>query len=193
MNTRRKLVLFAIIAFTMGFSSVKAEDTYNIVPAMSSMKILGTSSLHDWHMNAETIISNAKVANNTEIQSSVFRVPTNTIKSSEGSMMDKIAYKSLKIKDYPEIAFNILSDKINITNKTGFEGTITGNLMIAGITKLISIPVTVTYLVNNMVKIAGNVPLTMTEFGIKPPTAMLGMIKSGDVIHVAFVLIFKKQ
>lgn len=160
---------------------------------MSSIQVLGTSTLHAWKMNTQNIVSTAKVTNNTQIVSSVFQVGTISLKSTEGSTMDNIAHKALKMKSFPNITFNILSDKVNTTNKTGFEGTVTGNLMIAGVTKSISIPVNVTYLVNNMIKIAGDIPLTMTEFGIKPPTAMLGMIKSGDEIHVAFVLIFKKQ
>ncbi|MBB3187493.1 YceI family protein [Microbacter margulisiae] len=193
MNTKNKLVLFAIVLFTMSFSVAHAEDTYDIVPSMSSMEVLGTSTLHNWHMNASNIISTAKVVNNTQIVSSLFKVEVNSLKSSEGTMMDNIAHKSLKMKNYPEIIFSIQSAKVNSTNKTGFEGTVTGNLMIAGVTRAVAIPVNVTYLVNNMIKVAGSIPLTMTEFGIKPPTAMLGMVKSGDQIRVAFVLIFKKQ
>ncbi len=193
MKTNRKLVLFAIIAFTMGFSSVKAEDTYNIVPAMSTIQVLGTSTLHAWKMNSNNIISTAKVNNNTQIVSSVFQVATNSLKSTEGSMMDNIAHKAMKMKNFPAIIFTIQSDKVNSTNKTGFEGTVTGNLMIAGVSRPIAIPVNVTYLVNNMIKVEGNEPLKMTDFGIKPPTAMFGAIKSGDEVHVAFLLVFKKQ
>ncbi len=193
MKTNRKLVLFAIIAFTMSFSSVKAEDTYNIVPAMSSVQVLGTSTLHAWKMNSQNIISTAKVNNNTQIVSSVFQVATNSLKSTEGSMMDNIAHKAMKMKNFPAIIFTIQSDRVISTNKTGFEGTVTGNLMIAGVSRPITIPVNVTYLVNNMIKVEGNEPLKMTDFGIKPPTAMFGAIKSGDVIHVAFLLVFKKQ
>ncbi len=192
MKTNRKLVLFAIIALTMSFSSMKAEDTYNIVPAMSSIQVLGTSTLHAWKMNSNSIISTAKVNNNTQIVSSVFQVATNSLKSTEGSMMDNIAHKAMKMKNFPAIIFTIQSDKVNATNKTGFEGTVTGNLMIAGVSKPISIPVNVTYLVNNMIKVEGNQPLKMTDFGIKPPTAMFGAIKSGDEVHVAFLLVFKK-
>lgn len=193
MKTNRKLVLFAIIAFTMGFSSVKAEDTYNIVPAMSTIQVLGTSTLHAWKMNSNSIISTAKVNNNTQIVSSVFQVATNSLKSTEGSMMDNIAHKAMKMKNFPAIIFTIQSNKVNSTNKTGFEGTVTGNLMIAGVSRPMAIPVNVTYLVNNMIKVEGNEPLKMTDFGIKPPTAMFGAIKSGDEVHVAFLLVFKKQ
>jgi len=193
MKTNRKLVLFVIISFTMIFSSVKAEDTYNIVPAMSTLQVLGTSTLHAWKMNSSGIISTAKVNNNTQIVSSVFQVATNSLRSTEGSMMDNIAHKAMKMKEFPSIIFTIQSNKVISTNKTGFEGTVTGNLMIAGVSKPIVIPLNVTYLVNNMIKVEGNEPLKMTDFGIKPPTAMFGAIKSGDEVQVAFLLVFKKQ
>jgi hypothetical protein len=40
-------------------------------------------------------------------------------------------------------------------------------------------------------QLKGNVPLKMTDFKIKPPTAMLGAMKTGDAVTVKFDVSFK--
>ena len=40
-------------------------------------------------------------------------------------------------------------------------------------------------------RVTGKVPITMTEWGIKPPTLMMGTIKVGQVVTVQFDLLLQ--
>jgi polyisoprenoid-binding protein YceI len=41
---------------------------------------------------------------------------------------------------------------------------------------------------NGTVNATGMVPIKMTDFGIKPPTAMFGTLRTGDEVKVNFAL-----
>jgi hypothetical protein len=61
---------------------------------------------------------------------------------------------------------------------------------LAGVTKRISVPFTGVQ-AGDKVSINGSKELKMSEFNIKPPTAMLGTLKTGDQVTVAFQLNFQ--
>ena len=42
-------------------------------------------------------------------------------------------------------------------------------------------------------EISGDTSLRMTEFGIDPPTAMLGMLHTGDIVHVRWTWIVTQR
>ena len=60
----------------------------------------------------------------------------------------------------------------------------TGDLTVSGKTRPIDLELHIVPHGNGQVTISTNTSLKMTDFGVKPPTAMLGMIKSGDAVNV---------
>ena len=60
-----------------------------------------------------------------------------------------------------------------------------GVLQIAGVEREVSLDVT-TQQEGSTLKVQGRVRLLMTDFGIKPPTAMLGMLKTDPKVGIAF-------
>jgi polyisoprenoid-binding protein YceI len=67
-----------------------------------------------------------------------------------------------------------------------------GNLTIAGNQKSISFPVTATVTANGIV-FKGTTSFKMTSFGVTPPKALLGTIKTGDEITIEFNASFKNN
>ncbi|WP_243348727.1 YceI family protein [Parabacteroides sp. FAFU027] len=191
----KKLIALTIVLFALTTITLSAQENYEMAFGQSSMKILGTSTLHDWHMDVTKFSGKAKIASVKEsvIQatSAMLSVHVQDIKS-EHKAMDKIAYDALKYKTSPDINFVLHTIKKSIDNAGSFKGTASGLLAIAGVKKEVSFPVDGQYLADGSVKLVGKAALRMTEFGIKPPTAVLGTIKTGDNIQIEFSLLFKK-
>ena len=65
-----------------------------------------------------------------------------------------------------------------------------GDLTIAGKTNKVDLPFTLTVSDGKAV-LEGKIPLKMTDFGIEPPKALLGTIKTGDEIEVHYNTVWK--
>lgn len=158
----------------------------------SFLQVLGTSSLHDWHVQAEKqsggmIFSDA---DKFAISSLTFSVESESLKSGK-SAMDKKTFEALNTKKFKTIEFS-LTEVIAVNKKTEkrYEISASGNLVINGVKKPISLKFSIEK--NEKVYILeGSHKLLMTTFGIAPPKALLGTIKTGDEIEVKFKSIFK--
>ena len=181
------IVLVAIIL--AGSVELFSQPVYKVNPSKSKLVIEGTSSLHDWSMVAENFncivefdLNNEKVNN---ISGITFSVPVKDIISDESNLMDKKAHDALKENKSPEITFKQQSlESLNSANGQ-VSGKVKGNLTIAGKTK----PVTISFsgkVLNNTLQITGSMPINMSDFGIEPPTAMLGALKTGDAVTLNY-------
>lgn len=104
--------------------------------------------------------------------------------------MDKLTYKALKAEEYPLITFVFTNAKILEENQYQLTIELTGDLTIAGVTKNIAVKTIIDKLDEDVV-LRDSHPLKMTDFGITPPTALLGTIKTGDEIIIDFNLKFE--
>ncbi len=192
----KKLLLFSL-AVILGFLAAKAQTTYKLTSAQNMVK--GTSSLHDWRCVVEKQSGSAVI--NTEgaleIKSLFVRMVAKSLRSvkENGSYydasMDKNTYKALNADAFPEIVYTLNS--ISNVKTTGNTSTLTatGNLTIAGQTRAITFPIKAT--VNgNTINFTGSVKFKMTTFNIKPPTALLGTIKTGDEVTIVINTTYSK-
>ena len=63
----------------------------------------------------------------------------------------------------------------------------------AGQTRVVEIPLTALRQEGGSMKGEGAVDLKITDFGIKPPTAMLGTLKTKDAIRISFTVLLDKS
>jgi hypothetical protein len=61
--------------------------------------------------------------------------------------------------------------------------------MIAGTEKTVNMEVTASRLADGSIRAEGALPLLMTDFGVKPPTAMLGTLRTSNKVTVKFSLL----
>lgn len=141
-----------------------------------SMKVTvdGTSSLHDWTMNSTSATFSAQISGNA-LSNVVFKMPAKNLKSTKGKMMDNKAHEALKADQASTISFTATS--INIG-----KGTAQGKMSIAGVTKNVTFPVTVTKSGSNY-SIVGTYTGKMSEYGMKTPGFM--GVKTGDQVKVS--------
>lgn len=87
--------------------------------------------------------------------------------------------ETLKANRFPEITFR--STTVESTGDTQLE--VSGELSVAGTTRPVSFPLSVEE-EGSSVRLRGTVPITQTNFGIKPFTAMMGALKVKDQVEV---------
>lgn len=178
-----------LVALVLLQSTILIAQTSYTASDESKVVVKGTSTLHDWEADAEKItakgslvIENQQISN---VPTFTMEIPVTSLESGKGAM-NKNMYKALKEDDHPNISFQIQDVESN-----GSKLDAKGKLSIAGTTKTIDL--NPSYKVNNsQVTINGSYTMKMTEWGIDPPTAMFGTIKTGDEITIDYELILTK-
>jgi hypothetical protein len=175
------LTTILLFVTTFAFAQLRVNNTN------SKIEIDGTSNVHDWTEKVETIngTCNAQLNGTTlvAISSLDLTMPVRSIKSGKGTM-DKNTYNALNADKYPNIVFKLKSASVS-----GNKVVLTGTLTIAG--KAQNITVNCSYATNgSALTIKGEHKMKMTQFGIDPPTAMLGAMTTGDDITIRFNIVF---
>ncbi len=171
------------LLLTLGLALMASAERFTATQG-SSITISGTSTLHEWTMTGTTIRGEISATPNAPAKA-VVTIPVTSIKS-EHEKMDKLMADALKANRHPEIRFELTETTPIDTTVPAFTLKTRGKLTIAGVTKDIALDVQGTKTADGRYALTGQAPLKMTAFGIKPPTAMLNTIKTGDDVKVVF-------
>jgi len=195
---KKNITVFVLIMMiglsNLGFSQelYKVQDTQDI-----NMRLLGTSTLHDWEMDAKKATGEARFQFLTNQELEIESVKSLTFKmavkdlQSDSKGLDKNAYKALKSDKYKDIYYNLSSSTLSGENGTYLLKT-NGKLTIAGITKEIVMEVHIVLNKNQTITCKGSYELKMTDFEVIPPSFMMGMMKTGDAATLDFTVVYKK-
>jgi hypothetical protein len=190
-------LLFILLTAIMSFSLNKENNNIrfgskNTTAAQTvSLVIKGTSSLHDWEMKSDKgrvevvlgVGNNAKLVGLTGLK---FSVEAESLKS-EKTMMDNNAYKALKTNSAKYISFLLNAATITQVNETSYQIRAFGKLTVAGTTKETDVIADVKYSsAEKSFIVTGTKKLKMTDYNVKPPSFMLGAVKTGDEITISF-------
>ncbi|MFO7620585.1 MAG: YceI family protein, partial [Bacteroidales bacterium] len=99
------------------------------------------------------------------------------------------ARDALKVKDHPEIVFISDGAENVVSNDGKINGTLIGKLSIGGVSKSIDIGFSGN-INGDSILISGSEEVNMADYGIKPPTALLGTLKTGEKVTVDLQLSF---
>ncbi|MFY7987613.1 MAG: YceI family protein, partial [Flavobacterium sp.] len=106
------------------------------------------------------------------------------------SGMDNNTFKALNSKTYKTINYKLVSvTKITEISAGNFTVETQGDLTISGVTKRINQTFTVK-IIGKKAVFSGRTKIDMTVYGIKPPTALMGTIRTGKDITVDFKVTF---
>ena len=190
-NAYRNLLTFITLFFLAFY--VTAQSPVVLVPAQSHVTISGTSSLHDWEEKVEKFNVNLKLRFSEKDISGIDHVQVICKAGSivsDNSLMTSKTHDALKVDTYPDITFRLVSVD-HLSSKNGsFTGTLVGDVTLAGVTKQITLAFSGTH-IGNKIAIKGSKELNMNDFKIKPPTAMLGTLKTGEQVTISFSLQFQ--
>ncbi len=191
-------IAFTIFSLACTFS-VHAQSIYKIRHSQDiDMKLSGTSTLHKWTMEAQTftgiaqfIFKKGSTTKLIDIKSLTFELAVKDLKSDEKAL-DKNAYKALKTDDYKDIVYSLTSAIVTPAKNNNYLIKTQGDLSIAGVTKSIAMDVSCLVNKDESITCKGSDKLKMTDYQVKPPTFLLGAMKTGDDITLDFILVYSK-
>ena len=198
MNQHKIILLLAFCLF--GFSQlIRAQSDYAINDSKSNdMKLSGTSSLHDWDMNAHVFTGKAQFDFKKDdhealvgLNSLSFSLPVTNLKSDKKGL-DRKAYKALKTDKYKNITYALLSAKVSPEKDHKFLIKTTGNLTISGTTKEVAMDVYCVVNKDASINCSGTEALKMSDYEVEPPSFAWGAMKTGDAITLYFNIVYRK-
>jgi hypothetical protein len=173
------------------------------------MRIEGTSNIHDWQVESTLIGGAVDIGANFPTEpgqnlspgkldaAADSSITVRSLKSVEkdgkpySDKMDEIMYEKLKAQECPKITFHLteLTLKQAPASKEGpYACVAKGDLVVAGVTNAITMPVNILPLGDKKLKISGSVSVKMTSFKIEPPSPKWvgALIKTGDDVKLIF-------
>ena len=179
---------FLLLMVIAPIYTVFGQDS-KVVLAESKLAVNGTSNVHDWTIEAKAMNGKASVTLDAgdlkAIKSLDFSVEVEQLKSGK-SGMDKNTFKALKSTSHKNISFKLVKVvKITTISDNNYTVETQGDLTIAGVTKRINQSFT-TKLIGKKMVFTGKQKIDMTVYGVEPPKALMGTIKTGKDVTVDF-------
>lgn len=178
--------MFTLIAF-----AILAAPPAPIRPSKAALWVTGTSNLHDWRCDAAAAQLQTRFEASGDALAGLLpsaaevTVQVKALGCGNDTMDQKLK-DALKMRAHPEIRFRLASVReVNGGTRLLAQGL----LSIAGVERRVSLLVTIDRDAQAQT-VRGSFPVQMTEFGVKPPTALLGTLKTGNQVVVHFELSF---
>jgi len=184
------LVLLTMLSSQFAFAQVK----YTI--KSQKVEVVGTSNLHNWTAVVGKLSGSTDfyVENNTitGIKAAVVDVDANSLAGSKGRIMDNKIKDTFDSEKYPKIKFVLT--KVNSIQSVGNISTINivGNITIKTATIPVEFIVKATTQSNGDIEVRTSKQMKMSDFNLKPPTALLGTLKTANDITVNIYFLLKK-
>ena len=189
-----KSVKHSIIALTTGLLLTAATLVAPIInyvgTAQSRIWIDGTSTIHDWTCEVGNVTADLSAEDGfADLSKVVITVKSDALECKNGTM-NKKAIEALDAKDHPTIKYTASANKVT-TSGADLSIATTGQLEIAGKANTVNTTVTGKTQSDGSIRFTGTLPVKMSDYGIKPPTAMLGTMKTGNDVKVRFDIVVK--
>jgi polyisoprenoid-binding protein YceI len=184
MTITKKILTFSFVFLLQaGFGLLMAQEVFKL-GSQQELKVSGTSTLHDWDMTSDGASGQATIVVEgnqiKEVRNLRVQFPVRSL-TSGNNRMDRTAYSAIDADKHPNVQFVLT----RVRNITASEIVADGNLTMAGETR----PVTIRtqYNVNgNSIQFSGTEQIKFSQFDVSPPTALMGTIRTGDALQIAF-------
>jgi polyisoprenoid-binding protein YceI len=164
---------------------------FKLIADGSKVGFDGASSLHDF-TGATTAVTGEiefRLDQQADAPRAVVEIDARTLDTGNKSRDKDMHADYLQTQKYNVIRFTITSlVDLKLDDATHFHARARGTLACHGKEKQVEAPFKAERVGATGLRIEGELPLKMTDFGITPPTAMGGLIKTHDDVRVWFVL-----
>ena len=178
-------VLIAFI-FVLTGTTVKAQ-TLKI--KSSTITISGTTNVHPYTTTSIQASGELTVSNNKATVLNV-NVSVKSIINGE-KLMHKKTHETFNEPKNPFINFKMSEVKSITTNGSDISVVIGGTLAMAGTSKTVTLEANGKEIKPGTYTFEGSLPLKMSDYNMKAPTAMLGVMKVGDQVTVKYNVTFE--
>lgn len=196
------LLVVAVTVFLIFASGAGAQHSENfndqnieIVPG-GALWLEGSASIVNYRCYAEQLEGIGQIQNQTDPKKNVqgsggvkltVSIPVKTLECGK-KKMNRDMYEALKADRFPDITYQLLNadlvETIDDSNKMQIKTE--GLLTIAGVSDTTEVVVTGQIIGEEQFRVTGSKRLNMHTFDIKPPTALLGLIKADETLTVHF-------
>jgi polyisoprenoid-binding protein YceI len=174
--------------------SSNAQSVYKLTAGKdASIKVLGTSNVHDWELKSTSMESQGEFKlDDNQLRSFSFSLNAKSLKS-EHESMDNRTYKTMKADQYPKVTYKLASAVVTQVQKNKYAIKTTGELTIAGVTQTINMTVSAIINADNTISCTGSENIKLTDYKIDPPSFMLGAMKVKNDLTIQFNLTYKNS
>lgn len=188
---RKSLVLTALIAAPALAAAALAP--LSLQPG-SRVWVDGTSTARSWHCESTRAVgtaaaSSTDLAQLASVEGASVAVPVGTL-DCRNSTMNGHLRNALKADANPEIRFRATSVAVTPTGADAGTVAMSGTLTIAGQERPVTVEGTVSR-ENGELRVRGSKRITMTEWGVRPPSLMLGAMRVAPAATVGFDVVLK--
>ena len=187
--------LLSVLLFTLPV--IWATGQNELVVVDHELTISGTSTLKNWTMQVEEIgITGQAIYEGNELtgfRDVAVTVDVKDIKS-DNEAMDQNTFEALKGDEYPQIQF-VLTDDVSVFSQTSslFMAICQGKFTLAGVSKTISFQAQGRWKSGSKMVLTGSRKFNMMDFGVEPPTFLMGANKTGDTVTIDLSLTLKVE
>src|SRR5687767_6636402 len=146
-NIVKLSMILAAFFLTSAGTVLTAQSAYTSNNKNAKMKLSGTSTMHKWEMNTKSMTSDARFifaseggGKLTDLSSLSFSLNVQTLKSGKAAL-DNNAYKALKSPQFKNILYQLTTATVMPEKNNKYQIKTTGNLTVAGVTRVISMDV----------------------------------------------------
>jgi hypothetical protein len=195
-----KHILAAAAVFALTANITAETVLYKAFPRGSSMKIDGTSTIHDWTVESQVVGGTMELDSNFPLDPSqeppkelkvtpkvdVF-IPVRQLKSGT-TAMDTVMHNNMNAETHPKIEYKLLEMTPKGKEANGIKFATKGTVRCNGVTTTNAFDVLITKMPDGKLKVSGATKVKMTDFSIQPPAPKiaLGAIKTGDEVKLSF-------
>jgi polyisoprenoid-binding protein YceI len=189
----------ALLCLAPALVAWKAATAPFEVQPESRIWVSGTSTVRSWECKATAFdatvestasgAASAVLAGEKAVGAVSVTIPAAKLDCSNGKMNEHMQ-NALKVRDNPTIAFRLSSYEL-ARGADGMQVRMNGSLTLGGVQKPVTLTALATEGAKGTLHVAGTYELRMTDYGLKPPSLMLGTMKVGDQVKVGFDFLLK--
>ena len=185
-----RLALAAVLIGLTGWTF--ATDGWHVAPdrytfaSGSRVWVEGTSNVDEWSCESgpltATLDGTASGASLTAVSALTVTTPVAGMDCGNGTMNGKLR----NALGSSPIRFTVANARVRPSTSGRFIVEADGRLSIHGTTRTQRVRATGRALSGGRFQFTGEVPVTMSEFGVDPPRALFGALRTGDRVTVKF-------
>jgi hypothetical protein len=190
----KNCILYLMVTWQLVVADLPGQSEFNLSGGYA-VTIHGTMSSHNW---VETIgkvtgdmVAGRRVGGGADVKSIRIVMDVRSIRSDMGTVMDNRTYKALKADADPQITFLLDAPVIVLPFRRGEKPiALVGHLTLAGVTRPVALLVDYFEVTSDSMRFEGRQMIKMTDFGVKPPSALFGTLRAGSDITIYFKTVF---
>ena len=189
----------ALVMLLPALAASSRRDTPLDLQPESRLWVAGTSTVRAFQCQAAAFDAKvessgadavaAVLAGEKAVSTVEVTVPAEKLDCRNGTMNEHMR-KALKAKEFPTVVFRATSYDLARTSDS-VAVTLNGSLTLGGVEKPMTVKAVAKAGDNGTLVISGTREVRMTEFGLKPPSLMLGTMKVDEKLTVGFEVVLK--